>query len=56
MSREYILLKGTVRVISSNLPFIEMHNRFTTIPLKPFVDILIYIAGNLVPRNGASVY
>ena len=40
-------LKGTVSIISSDLPFIEWHVRFTTIPFKPyFVDILIYKAGN----------
>ena len=41
--------KGTVSIISTDLPFIEWHLRFTTIPFKPlidqgFVDILIYIA------------
>ena len=29
-----ILLKGTVSVISSDLPFKEEHPRFTTVPFK----------------------
>ena len=41
--------KGTVSIISTDLPLIEWHLRFTTIPFKPlidqgFVDILIYIS------------
>ena len=31
-------LKGTVRVISSDRPFIDWHVQFTTIPLKPLFD------------------
>ena len=33
------VVKGTVSVISSDLPFIEWHVRFTTIPLKPLLDL-----------------
>ena len=53
--------KGTVSVILSNLSvYLEWHVRFTTISLKllldckDFVDILIFLAGNYVPRNRAD--
>ena len=32
------VLKGTVSVNSSDLPFVEWHNRFTTISFKPLFD------------------
>ena len=32
------LIKWTVRVISSDLSFIEWHVRFTTIPFRPLLD------------------
>ena len=32
------MIKGTVSVISSNLPFKEKHSRFTTVPFKPLTD------------------
>jgi len=38
MSREYILHKESVSVISSDLPFVEWNNRFTTIPFKPLLN------------------
>ena len=43
-------IKEIESVISSDLPFVEYHVRFTTIPFIPLFDqgirILIYIAGN----------
>ena len=56
-------LKGTVSAISSDLPFIDRHVRSTTVPFKPCFDqgfqkifLFIYIAGNKMPRNRASVH
>ena len=34
------ILKGTVSVISSNLPFKVGHHRFTTVPFQPLTEIL----------------
>ena len=44
----FFLNKRDLKIISSKLPFIECHVRFTTIPFKPLseqviVDILINI-------------
>ena len=32
------LIKGTVNVISSDIPFKEGHYQFTTVPFKPLTD------------------
>ena len=41
-ARNYIwiekMLKGTVSVISNDLPFIKKHVQFTTIPIKPLFE------------------
>ena len=36
------LLKGTVRLISSDLLFTEVHPRFTTVPIKYLTENSVY--------------